>query len=89
MSETNPAQEHYAKAERLLAQAAERTGFGLGISSTELYGPQERAELFARAQIHATLAQAASNEMLVGHLVANSVAETLKQILAEDGTRTP
>ncbi|QDH92328.1 hypothetical protein SEA_SPOOKY_61 [Gordonia phage Spooky] len=67
-----PAQRHYAEAERLLRAASPDA-------------PDARdAAILAAAQVHATLAQAASNEALlqfIGTHVTNTVLKVLKQYL--------
>ena len=67
-----PAQRHYAEAERLLRAARPDS-------------PDERDPvILAAAQVHATLAQAASNEALLQFVathVANTVVDGLKKYL--------
>ena len=65
--EPTPAQKHYAEAERLLELADGRD-------------PEWAQLTVATAQVHATLAQAASNEQILS-TIAMAAAETLASVI--------
>lgn len=65
--EPTPAQKHYAVAERLLELANGRD-------------PEWAQLTVATAQVHATLAQAASNEVILGFLMERAGNEVARQV---------
>ena len=74
-----PAQKHYAAAHRLLEESDRHPSDNWPVLTGE-----RKADIIAQAQVHATLAQAASNEALLQFVathVANTVVEGLKKYL--------
>lgn len=80
--EQAPAQKHYAEAERLLVGATEA-------ETDRSLPPVDRGDkadrLLLRAQVHATLAQAASNEVLIGFLTEQVTLAAVDRIRSAFG----